>query len=325
MVRKTVTFVLSCWACSASLVLAVGIDPTKLPGVVLDDTEAEFVGEWSSSQKISPYIGEGYRFCGGGEADRKVTFRPRVVEAGHYEVLIAYTSSGNRSDKVPVIIHAADGSHTVTINQKQRPTFQHGFESLGEFSLEAGETVIEINPAQATSGPVIIDAVQILTPTEFAEVKKNQPPTPPMLVIGNKPDKTKPVANTPTAKPEKKTEAVFEPAPAFVRRLSEKKRTALTEEQLDTALAKHVENLLSTELCTDEAFLRRLAFDLLGRQPKVEELTAFLQNSASDKRQQLVDQFLASPEFGQNWGPSSNGWHKNLTMARIGMKSLTKS
>ncbi|MCU0704602.1 MAG: DUF1553 domain-containing protein [Fimbriiglobus sp.] len=47
--------------------------------------------------------------------------------------------------------------------------------------------------------------------------------------------------------------------------------------------------------------LRRLKFDLLGLPPTPEEVDAFLQDTSPDAYEKRVDQYLASPQFGERW------------------------
>lgn len=47
---------------------------------------------------------------------------------------------------------------------------------------------------------------------------------------------------------------------------------------------------------------RRLWFDLTGLPPRPEEISAFKESNASDAYEQLVDQLLDKPEFGERWG-----------------------
>ena len=51
----------------------------------------------------------------------------------------------------------------------------------------------------------------------------------------------------------------------------------------------------------DAAFLRRVRLDLTALPPTEEELKAFLEDKASDKRAKLIDQLLASGEFTDLW------------------------
>jgi len=52
----------------------------------------------------------------------------------------------------------------------------------------------------------------------------------------------------------------------------------------------------------DEAtLLRRLYLDLVGLPPSVEEVDAFLVETAPDKYERIVDRLLASPQYGERW------------------------
>ncbi len=50
------------------------------------------------------------------------------------------------------------------------------------------------------------------------------------------------------------------------------------------------------------ALLRRLAFDLTGLPPTLEEREAFLQDDAPNAVERLVERLLASPAYGERWG-----------------------
>ena len=65
---------------------------------------------------------------------------------------------------------------------------------------------------------------------------------------------------------------------------------------------KHVGGIATTIVVDDESFLRRLTLDLIGRQPTMDEMRAFLADTAADKRVKAVDTLLAAPDFGANWG-----------------------
>lgn len=47
--------------------------------------------------------------------------------------------------------------------------------------------------------------------------------------------------------------------------------------------------------------IRRLSFDLTGLPPTVEQVAAFVADDSAEAYQRLVDQFLASPHFGEKW------------------------
>ena len=48
--------------------------------------------------------------------------------------------------------------------------------------------------------------------------------------------------------------------------------------------------------------IRRLSFDLLGLPPTPEQVQAFVADESSDAYKKLVEQLLASPHYGEQWG-----------------------
>ena len=60
--------------------------------------------------------------------------------------------------------------------------------------------------------------------------------------------------------------------------------------------------ILPSELCTDDEFIRRLYLDILGKLPSVRESKQFLKADDPAKRRQLVDHVLERPEFAEFWG-----------------------
>src|SRR5205823_5877137 len=51
-------------------------------------------------------------------------------------------------------------------------------------------------------------------------------------------------------------------------------------------------NLLPSEVCTDQEFLRRVFLDLCGILPSPEEVQTFLADKSAGKRARLIDQLL---------------------------------
>lgn len=78
-------------------------------------------------------------------------------------------------------------------------------------------------------------------------------------------------------------------------------------ERIDTLLAKELSGAVASEvakpaLASDEVFLRRASFDLVGHPATAEQVTQFLGETNPDKRAVVVELLLSSPEFGANWG-----------------------
>ena len=60
------------------------------------------------------------------------------------------------------------------------------------------------------------------------------------------------------------------------------------------------EGVIAAEAADDATLVRRLTLDFLGRIPTVAEARQYVESSASDKRAELVDRLMASPEYAQH-------------------------
>lgn len=72
------------------------------------------------------------------------------------------------------------------------------------------------------------------------------------------------------------------------------------------------------ETVDDATFLRRVSLDLIGRPPTVSEITRFGLNPAADKRQTVVEQLLASPDYASNW---SRYWRDAILLRATNVRS----
>jgi hypothetical protein len=73
---------------------------------------------------------------------------------------------------------------------------------------------------------------------------------------------------------------------------------------IDRALDKRLvqEKIPASPVASDAEFLRRAYLDLTGRVPTAEQAIAFLDSKAPDKRPKLIDELLASPNYGTHFG-----------------------
>lgn len=140
----------------------VAIRKEKPAGIVIDDAGAVLTGEWQSGATFGPYIDAGYQHDSNKDkAGKTARFETRLPNDGIYEVRFAYSESANRTKALPITVVAADGEHTVTINQQQKPA-DPPFQSLGKWPFTAKQPAVVIVRCAGTQGHVLIDAVQFL-------------------------------------------------------------------------------------------------------------------------------------------------------------------
>jgi hypothetical protein len=103
----------------------------QLPGIVVDDANAVRQGFETEAGTVGGYVGTGYRHDGNAEkGHQSIRFKPTLSAPGKYRVGITYTALSNRANKVPVVIHHADGETTVFVNQQQAPSGPFGIWKL---------------------------------------------------------------------------------------------------------------------------------------------------------------------------------------------------
>ncbi|MBL8793508.1 MAG: DUF1553 domain-containing protein [Planctomycetia bacterium] len=71
-------------------------------------------------------------------------------------------------------------------------------------------------------------------------------------------------------------------------------------DRLVHAKLKHME-ILPSDLCSDEEFLRRAFYDTIGLPPTPEEVRAFLADTAENRRAKAIDALLERPEHAEYW------------------------
>ncbi|HWC89725.1 MAG TPA: FAD-dependent oxidoreductase, partial [Pirellulales bacterium] len=139
------------------------LDPRRLPGIVMDDTQAQLEGDWVEGQTTGGFIGSHYLHDGRQQQGAKrARFVIPIEKSGSYEVRLAYTTLANRATNVPVTIEAADGQHQVTVNERREPAVDKLFQPLGTFHFERGKPAIVVISNAHADGYVIVDAVQLL-------------------------------------------------------------------------------------------------------------------------------------------------------------------
>ena len=139
------------------------LNPTDLPGIVVDDSEAEKVGFWKASAMYPPFIGGGYSHDHNeGKGEKTITFTPKLPVAGRYEVRLAFSAGPGRAERIPATIFHADGEELVYFKQATESLRGLQFVSLGTFRFEkTGQNFVMISNAGA-EGYVTADAIQFI-------------------------------------------------------------------------------------------------------------------------------------------------------------------
>ncbi len=145
--------------------VAPHIDTASLPGIVVDDSQATFEGEWVRSTSLAPYVGKGYRHDNYLKTGRRVRFQTTLPESGMYRVRMSHNYQTSRCSRLPVTVTHAEGSTTVEVDQRKTP-LDGVFAELGTFPFTAGSpAVVTIDAEKSGKGVVIVDAIQFLPST----------------------------------------------------------------------------------------------------------------------------------------------------------------
>lgn len=143
--------------------LPKSVPADSLPGLVVDDGDAEFRGQWTRSDHSPSFVGEGYHHNGGAAENHSVRYRIPLPRSGKYRVRVSWSAGPNRSSKVPFRIVHADGYREVVVNQQRVPATDGLFQELGTFNFTKQQPAeVTVNATDAAGGVVIVDAVQLL-------------------------------------------------------------------------------------------------------------------------------------------------------------------
>ena len=139
-------------------------DPKALPGIVVDNVDAELVGQWKHSVHTPPFVGTSYiHDMKENKGEKSATFTPDLPEAGQYEVRMSHNSNVRRANGVPITIKHADGETVVKVNEGEHAPIEKLFRSLGVFRFEKGKMGSVTIRTKGTEGKyVIVDSIQFL-------------------------------------------------------------------------------------------------------------------------------------------------------------------
>lgn len=135
----------------------------KLEGIVIDDADAKFAGEWIESNAAGSLSGSSYQHDGGKERGKKsATFSRKMDEAGKYDIRLLYSDHENRARNAQFILTVGDERHDLELNQRLPNLVDGKPRSLGIFPIKEG-MVIELTLFnRGADGVVSVDGLQIV-------------------------------------------------------------------------------------------------------------------------------------------------------------------
>jgi len=138
----------------------IGREIASLGGVVVDETNAELAGTWTSGTGLKGFVGWGYHYAAK-DSDAVADFRLKVPAAGKYSVRIFYQPHENRGPTVPVDL-LIDGKLNSRETVDMRKPVEEGFVELTLLELTKDQTVTVRLLSEQAGGMVHADAAQLL-------------------------------------------------------------------------------------------------------------------------------------------------------------------
>ena len=148
--------------------------PPDTDPVIVDNTGAEFRGDWEKGNTSEDKFRSDYMYIEAGDGSAKAVFRPQIPASGLYELYEWHPEGDNRTSEAEIVIQHADGSSRLNINQKNSGG---SWNLLGRFAFSAGSDnyVMITNHFSSSTGDVVLaDAFQFV-PVTSGEGKKSAP------------------------------------------------------------------------------------------------------------------------------------------------------
>ena len=137
-----------------------GLNPNSIEGLVIDDKDAELVGNWGTgSGGAGRYVGYSYRYASGGSG-AKATYKFKAKESGRFQIGLRSAPFDNRSTAAPVEVLV--GKELVTKEINYQGTAEGEFIPVAIVNLSQGDEVVVVQLTAGVKGLVHVDALQLL-------------------------------------------------------------------------------------------------------------------------------------------------------------------
>ncbi|MEM9826631.1 MAG: FAD-dependent oxidoreductase [Planctomycetota bacterium] len=134
-----------------------GLVPSQLPGIVMDDRDAELKGPWKVGTGLKPFVGYEYRYAAAG-SKATATFTTTIKEGGTFRLRLYNGSHKNRGTNVPVRIEVA-GKRTETFRVDQRAEHRDSIIELGPWKIPPDTKMTVTIGTDGARGTVHCDAI----------------------------------------------------------------------------------------------------------------------------------------------------------------------
>ncbi len=137
----------------------------KTTEIIIDNTQATFVGTWPTSTYYSGYYGSNYQYNSAGTGTHTAAWNFNIASAGQYQVYAWWTSAPNRASNAKYTVNYAGGSIIKQVNQQVNGG---SWQSLGTYTFNVGSySVVLSDLANAEVNADAIRLVPVTTPTEI--------------------------------------------------------------------------------------------------------------------------------------------------------------
>ncbi len=141
----------------------VSIDSKSLPGLILDDAQAELSGDWERSTNFKPHVGTGYLHDEQrSDGKSRAVFRFKGPADGEFALRMAYSAHETRTTRLPITIVGGGTEHRFSVDQTQPLPAGEAFREVGRLRLRQSMDYTLTVTNQDTKGFVILDAFQLL-------------------------------------------------------------------------------------------------------------------------------------------------------------------
>jgi hypothetical protein len=143
------------------------IDRNKYSGIVLDDEDAVFQGNWSHSVAAGPFLMYSYRFAQQAATETASARYPLdLPEDGTYEVQLMYSPASNRSKAARIVVSDSEGDKEALVDMTLPFTAPNYWRTIGtyRFSKDKNPKITVSN--QGGDGIVIADGLRLVNTSQ---------------------------------------------------------------------------------------------------------------------------------------------------------------